>query len=196
MSQYSYLLAQRVSTDYELSDEYIEYILQYAPLHDIGKIGIADSILLKPGKLTADEYDIIKTHVQIGVDVIDVLIKDFSLRSFSHLSILKNIIECHHERYDGSGYPHGLKADQIPIEGRIVAIADVLDALSHARPYKAAYPFRDSVDYILDHSGTLFEPTLCEALRDNYDEFNKIFQMFKEEEDGLSGQSDQPPNAL
>jgi HD-GYP domain-containing protein (c-di-GMP phosphodiesterase class II) len=191
MAQYSYLLAQRVSTMHGLSDECIEYILEYSPLHDIGKIGIPDNILLKPGKLTSDEYDIIKTHVQIGVDVINVLVKDFSLRRFSHLSILQNIIGCHHERYDGSGYPNGLKGDEIPVEGRIVAIADVLDALSHTRPYKPAFSFRQSVDYILDKSATLFDPVLCDALRDHYDEFNKIYAMFKEEEDGPSSSTDQ-----
>jgi response regulator RpfG family c-di-GMP phosphodiesterase len=160
-------------------------------LHDIGKIGIPDSILLKPGKLTGEEYDIIKTHVQIGVDVINVLVKDFSLKGFSHLSILKNIIGCHHERYDGSGYPNRLKGDEIPVEGRIVAIADVLDALSHSRPYKPAYTFRDSVDYILDHSGKLFEPELCSALADNYQQFHEIYSMFKEEEDDAPASRDQ-----
>lgn len=180
MSHYSYLLAQKLSGKLGLSDEYIEYVLQYSPLHDIGKIGIPDSILLKPGKLTADEFSVIKTHVQIGVDIIDAIIKEFNLEGFSHLSILTNVIGCHHERYDGSGYPHGLKGTDIPLEGRIVAVADVLDALSHPRPYKAAFSFDDSVNYIEVNSGKLFDPE-CYAILDNSrKDFRAVFEKFKD----------------
>ena len=135
MSHYSHLIAKKLSAKYHLSEEFTEYVLQYSPLHDIGKIGIPDEILLKPGKLEDEEFSVIQTHVTIGLDIIDAILREFELTEFSHIDILKNIIGCHHERYDGSGYPRRLQGNDIPIEGRIVAVADVLDALSHPRPY-------------------------------------------------------------
>jgi len=180
MSHYSHLLAQKLSAQHDLSEEFIEYLLQYSPLHDIGKIGIPDHILLKPGRLTEDEYATIKTHVDIGLDIIDSILREFELVSLSHIDILKNIIGCHHERYDGSGYPKKLKGEDIPIEGRIVATADVLDALSHPRPYKKAWSFDDSFCYITDNSGILFDPDCCSILQENIEEFRRIYETFKE----------------
>ncbi len=180
MSHYSYLLAQKLASKHGLSEEFTEYVLQYSPLHDIGKIGIPDHILLKPGKLTAEEYAIIQTHVTIGVDIIHTILREFELADFAHIEILRNVIGCHHERYDGSGYPKQLKADEIPIEGRIVAVADVLDALSHPRPYKKAWSFEDSVSYIADRSATLFDPDCCQILTSDIEDFRQIYETFKE----------------
>ena len=105
MSHYAHLLAQKLSPDLDLSDEYVNYVLQYAPMHDIGKVGIPDEILLKPGKLTPDEFEVIKTHVQIGLDVVDMLEKEFNLGGFGHLEVLRNTIGCHHETLGWIGLP-------------------------------------------------------------------------------------------
>ena len=180
MSHYSHLIAQKLSEQHGLSEEFIEYLLQYSPLHDIGKIGIPDDVLLKPGKLTEDEYSAIKKHVNIGLEIIDSILQEFELAALPHIDILKNVIGCHHERYDGSGYPHQLKGNDIPIEGRIVAVADVLDALSHPRPYKKAWSFDDSTAYVISHSGVLFDPDCCRVLQRNTEEFRHIYETFKE----------------
>lgn len=180
MSHYSHLLATSLTESHQLDDEYSEFILQYSPLHDIGKIGISDEILLKPGKLSEAEFEVIKSHVQIGLDIIDSIISEFDLGGFSHLSILKNIVGCHHEKYDGSGYPDGLSGEDIPLEGRIVALADVLDALTQPRPYKQAWNFEHAVSHILKLSGSHFDPACCQALDQQRELFREIYQRFSE----------------
>jgi len=181
MSHYAHLLARKLADLFDLDDEYIEFILQYSPLHDIGKIGIEDDLLLKPGKLTTEEYKQVKLHVEKGMQIIDAIIEEFDLGQLKHLQILYNIIGSHHEKMDGSGYPKGLKGQGIPLEGRIVAVADVLDALSHPRPYKPAWSFDDSVKYIEDHSGSHFDPDCVNVLLSNIDEFRQIFDYFRED---------------
>ncbi len=180
MSHYAHLLARKVSTHFELSDEYIEFILQYLPLHDVGKIGIADDLLLKRGKLTPQEYEQVKLHVDKGLQIIDAIVDEFDLAQIQHLRILYNIIGAHHEKMDGSGYPKGLKGQAIPLEGRLVAIADVLDALSHPRPYKPAWSFEDSISYIEQNAGSHFDPVCVKALVANSEEFRQIFDAFRD----------------
>jgi two-component system, response regulator RpfG len=180
MSHYSHLIAMKLAQTMELSDEYIEYILRYSPLHDIGKIGIPDNILLKAGPLTLEEYGVAREHVPRGLEIIDSIIAEFDLASIAHLEILRNIIGCHHERYDGSGYPHGLVGEEIPLEGRIVAVADVLDALTARRQYKWAWDFGQSVDYIRDNAGNMFDPACAAVLDQNRDDFKEILLLFKE----------------
>jgi len=124
--------------DYEIPDEFAEAIFLYAPLHDIGKIAIPDSILLKPGKLDPDEWEIMKTHTTKGREMIDTIVSDLGIDSLPNDTVLRNIVELHHEAISGSGYPHGLSGDEIPLEARIVAVADVYDALTAVRPYKRA----------------------------------------------------------
>ena len=127
-----------------------------APLHDIGKIGVSDLILLKPGKLTAQEYERMKEHTQIGAEIL----------SNSRSQVLRlgaEIALTHHERWDGGGYPAGLTADQIPLSGRLVALADVFDALTHDRPYKQAWPLEAALDEIRASSGTHFDPNVVAA---------------------------------
>lgn len=181
MSHYSNLLAQKLAGKHQLGDDYIEFVFQYSPLHDIGKIGISDQILLKPGKLTDEEFDIIRTHVDIGAQIIESILKEFELAELSHVTVLKNIICCHHERFNGSGYPYQLKGTDIPLEGRIVAVADVLDALSHPRPYKKAWSFDHAVDYIVERSGDDFDPDCCDILGQHKEQFRDIFQSFAED---------------
>ncbi len=180
MSHYSHLIAMKLADKMDLSDEYIEYILLYSPLHDIGKIGIPDNILLKTGPLTLDEYDVAQEHVPRGIEIIDAIINEFDLAHLTHLKTLRNIISCHHERYDGSGYPKGLVGKDIPLEGRIVATADVLDALTVRRQYKGAWDFDLSVDYLCDNASSMFDPDCVSVVDQNRAEFKEIFMTFKE----------------
>jgi putative two-component system response regulator len=124
-------------------------------MHDIGKIGIPDSILLKPGKLDHDEWAIMKTHSAIGAEIL-------SGHPSELMSMASEIALTHHEKWDGSGYPNGLKGEEIPLEGRVVAICDVFDALTTARPYKKAWPVKDAVSYISENSGRHFDPRLTQ----------------------------------
>ena len=127
---YARLIARELAPSYHLNDEQIEYIFLFSPLHDIGKIGIPDSVLQKPGRLDEEEFKMMKTHPQKGREIIDSILEGFSLGTFGHVGIMRNIAEYHHEAIDGSGYPKGLKGDEIPIEARISAVADIFDALT------------------------------------------------------------------
>lgn len=136
MAKYSRLIARGVADRYGLNDEVVEYLHLFAPLHDIGKVGIPDAILLKPGKLDADEWKLTQQHVAIGEQLIDHIVSDLGLGGDTAAVIMREVVAGHHERGDGSGYPRGLKMDDIPVPARIVAVADMYDALSSLRPYK------------------------------------------------------------
>ncbi len=147
------LLAAKVG----FSDSEVELIKQAAPLHDVGKIGIPDHILLKPGKLTSDEFATMTQHVGVGVKLLS--------RGQSDLIHLAELIALtHHERWDGSGYPRGLKGDAIPLAGQVVAVADVFDTLVNERPYKPAWPYDNAVAEMQRQGGHWFSPRLVEAL--------------------------------
>ena len=149
--------AQRLACLLGLTVEQTELLGLAAPLHDVGKIGIPDAVLLKPGRLTSDEFTVMKTHSQLGAELLagsDSPVLQMAARVALH----------HHERWDGTGYPDGLSAGQIPIEARIVAVADVLDALTHERPYKAAWSLQDALHEIDDQSGRQFDPLVVDAL--------------------------------
>jgi putative two-component system response regulator len=163
VAEYSELLALLVGID-KVEAELIKFA---SPMHDIGKIGIPDAILKKPGKLDADEFTIMKTHAEIG----------FNLLSHSTRPILKTaaiIAHQHHEKWDGSGYPQQLTGDEIHIYGRITAIADVFDALGSARVYKKAWPLEEVLALFKDQRGIHFDPTLVDLLLDNLPQFLKI----------------------
>jgi putative two-component system response regulator len=134
----------------------VELIRRAAPLHDIGKIGIPDSILLKPGALTAEEFEQMKKHTTIGAEILS---GSGSLLLLMAESIALN----HHERWDGHGYPHGLAREEIPLPARIAAVADVFDALTHERPYKQAWEIRNAVAEVFDHGGSQFDPAVVDA---------------------------------
>lgn len=163
MSHYSQILALA----HGFSEAHAEELLHAAPMHDIGKIGIADHILLKPGKLTAEEYREMQRHPLIGAEIIGDC--DSSL-----LQMAKTVALYHHEKWDGSGYPHGLKGEAIPLEARIVALCDVFDALTSTRPYKQAWSVEDTLSHIRSQKGLHFDPLLVDLLEQ---ELPKILQI-------------------
>ncbi|MFY8149480.1 MAG: HD-GYP domain-containing protein [Prochlorococcaceae cyanobacterium] len=145
MAHYARLIARELQPAYNLSDEYIEHLYLFAPLHDIGKIGIPDSVLLKPGQLNGEERKLMETHVDKGVEVLEKLIGEFGMESLPDSLVMRNVVAGHHECIDGSGYPHGLKGDAVTMEARIIAVADVLDALISHRPYKEPWPIEKAI---------------------------------------------------
>ncbi len=145
-----------------LSVPQIELISKSAPLHDIGKIAIPDQILLKAGKLTQDEFDVIKTHASRGHDMLRTA-GGYMGEKGDFLTMAMDISHCHHEKWDGTGYPNGLKGERIPLSARIMAVADVFDALTTSRPYKAAMTFEQAVAIITEGGGTHFDPQVVEA---------------------------------
>ncbi|HQI23620.1 MAG TPA: CHASE2 domain-containing protein [Smithella sp.] len=155
-----------------LNDENIEMLDKSAPLHDIGKVGIPDKILLKPGKLTGEEFEIIKTHTTNGRNLIRSSVRQFGKISF--LNIAEEIAYTHHEKWDGSGYPQGLKGDAIPISGRLMALADVYDALISKRVYKEAYPHAEAVEIIVNAKGKHFDPDMVDAFLEIHEQFRNI----------------------
>lgn len=163
MAKYSRVIAEEIGFARDEAD----IIEMAAPMHDIGKIGIRDDILLKPGKLTADEFEVMKTHTTIGYDIL----KD----SPSQFLKMGSIIALgHHEKFDGTGYPHGIAGEEIPIVGRIVAVADVYDALVSERPYKHAWSPKAALDYINSQSGKHFDPECLKAFMAQMDTVSKI----------------------
>lgn len=141
--------------------EFVNMVVQACPLHDIGKVGIADRILLKPGRLTDDEFEIMKSHSTLGWETLDAVLQRFPSSGFLHMGA--TIARSHHERWDGEGYPEGLAGDAIPLEARIMAVADVYDAIRSRRCYKEPQPHLVAVESILDGAGTWFDPVVVEA---------------------------------
>ena len=162
-----------------LDERTIGQLAQSAPLHDIGKVGIPDHILLKPGKLTPDEWAIMKTHAEIGAEAIAQAIAD-SARPVEFLQIAQEIARSHHEKWDGSGYPRGLAGDGIPISARLMALADVFDALICARVYKPPMPYEEAYSIIVSGSGTHFDPDVVDAFIREFDTFKRIADNYAE----------------
>ncbi len=181
MSRYSRLIAQVLAEKYQLDDSYIEYIFMFSPLHDIGKIAIPDNILLKSGSLTEDEMAVMKTHVHKGREMIDALVDNFALGSINQTDILRNIALCHHEAINGSGYPEGRTGDDIPLEARIVAVADIFDALTSRRPYKEAWSNEKAFAALHEMAGEKLDTDCVEALLTHQKEVEEIQQVFKEQ---------------
>lgn len=170
VAHYSKMLA-RLSG---LSEEEQELIFYASPLHDIGKVGISDTILLKPGKLTEEEFEVMKHHSMIEYEILKE-------GQNGYLQAGAIIAKTHHEKFNGSGYPLGLKGEDIHLYGRITALADVFDALTSIRPYKKAWSFEDAVAFLRDNSGSHFDPALVEMFIDNIDEVQGIYHTFAEE---------------
>jgi len=179
---YSRLLAQDLAAQPRFHDqidgEFLRLIYLTSPLHDIGKVGVPDSVLLKPGRLTPDEFEIMKTHTTIGAGTLAAAAQQFPGVRF--LGVARDIALAHHERYDGSGYPSGLAGDRIPLCGRIVALADVYDALTSRRIYKGACPHEQAREIILDGRSTSFDPHMVDAFVTHEPEFIEIRKRYAE----------------
>lgn len=170
MSNYSKLIAKNLG----LPETEQDLLLTAAPMHDIGKIGIPDQILLKPGRLDEQELKVMRKHAEYGAALLQ--------NSTTLLTQTAEIVAAsHHEKYDGSGYPKGLKGDEIPLYGRIVAVADVFDALTSVRPYKKAWSIAEAKQYVIDQSGTHFDPKCVAAFLADWDEVLAIHAKFQDE---------------
>lgn len=171
MAKYSEVLAREIG----LPETICNMICTAAPMHDIGKIGISDSILKKPGKLSAEEWSQMRQHPKIGYEIIGI-------HPSPLLQMAATIAYTHHEKWDGSGYPQGLKGTEIPLEGRIVAIADVFDALTTARPYKSAWSVDSAVEFLQSQTGQHFDPELIEPFIGKIDTIVAIRQQWLDED--------------
>ena len=182
MARYSRLLGRAVADERGVSDEFVENLFIYAPLHDIGKIGIPDRVLLKPGPLDADEWEVMKTHTTKGRVMVDTISTELDLTTESANRLMRNIVELHHESLDGSGYPHGLAGDEIPLESRIIAVADIFDALTTVRPYKEAWPADQALAELnrMVHGGKL-DPDVVAALERNLEQAILVRDTYLEE---------------
>lgn len=161
-----------------LDAEAIDLMYKSAPLHDVGKVGIPDAILLKPGKLTDEEWQVMRTHPQLGADALAVAEAELGGNSF--LRYAGEISLTHHEKWDGSGYPRGLSGEAIPVSGRLMAVADVYDALISERVYKAAWPHEKAAAHIVESAGTHFDPDVVAAFEAVETEFKEIAQAFSD----------------
>lgn len=170
MANFSKLIAREM----RLSKDEQQLILEAAPMHDIGKVGIPDNILLKPGRLDEREFDFMKKHAIYGYELLNG-------SSSRVLQAGAEIARGHHEKFDGSGYPNGLKGEEIPIFSRIVAVADVFDALTSERPYKKAWPVEKAIDMLVENSGKHFDPYCVRAFLDAWDDIQEVRGKYKEE---------------
>ena len=160
----------------QLNDSFVEDVINSAPLHDIGKIAVPDSILNKPGKLTKEEFDIMKTHTTVGGKILTSIIE--MVPETHYLNEAKNLATYHHERWDGKGYPTGLAGENIPLSARIMAVADVFDALVSKRSYKEGFPLEKAFNIILEERGTHFDPLLVDAFIAAEDKVKKVATEF------------------
>lgn len=163
----------------QLNEQTIQLLYKSAPLHDIGKVGIPDEILLKPAKLTTQEFEVMKRHTTLGREAIEVAERRLGMQ-VDFLSMAKDIACYHHEHWDGSGYPEGLRGDAIPVSARLMAVADVYDALISVRPYKRAFEHSAAIEMIKQGRGSHFDPDVVDALLELENEFQKIAENFKD----------------
>ena len=181
-AHYARLIAREIAEHHHLTDEQIEHIFMFSPLHDIGKIGIPDSILRKPGKLNEEETKVMMTHPEKGGEIINAILKDFGLGTFSHVNILRNIAVYHHEAIDGSGYPKGLKGDEIPIEARISSVADIFDALTSQRTYKEPWSNEEAFAQLGQLADVKLDRDCVNAMLKNTDKIVEIQKLFRDDE--------------
>jgi len=181
MSHYARLIAREMADRFDFDDEFIEYVFLFSPLHDIGKIGVPDTILRKADRLSPEEFEQMKEHTLKGREIIDSIMRDFGLTQLRHIEMMRNITEFHHEHVDGNGYPYGLKGDAIPVEARIISTADIFDALTSQRPYKPAWTNEEAFENLRGIAGAQLDRNCVAALVKNADEILKIQARFREE---------------
>jgi putative two-component system response regulator len=181
MREYSKLLAEELSTWPQFAEsidgDYVQLLYLTSPLHDIGKVAIPDAVLLKPGRLTRDEFEVMKRHTLLGGETLRSVAQSRPEAQF--LSMAEQIALTHHEHYSGAGYPHGLAGDEIPLCGRIVAVADVYDALTSRRVYKPAYSHDMARTIILEGAGTQFDPHVVQAFINREQDFIRVGEHFR-----------------
>ena len=171
------------------TDHVTDLLFKSAPLHDIGKVGIPDKILLKPGKLTPEEFEIMKTHTTLGRDAIEQAERQLGT-PVEFLKLAKEIAYSHQEKWDGSGYPEGLTGDNIPVSARLMAVADVYDALISRRVYKPAFPHERAVEMIAEGRGKHFDPDITDAFMEIREEFRAIAMRFGDSDSDIARQAD------
>jgi len=171
-------LKQRSRWGEQIDEAFVENIFHASPLHDIGKVAIPDHILLKPGKLTPEEFEVTKTHARLGADTLEAVRRKFPGNALLDMGI--TIARFHHEKWNGSGYPQGLAGEAIPLCARIMAVADVYETLRAKRCYKPAFSHEESTEIVLASSGTHFDPEIVKAFVELKDEFRKIREGMKE----------------
>jgi HD-GYP domain-containing protein (c-di-GMP phosphodiesterase class II) len=181
VSRYARIIAVALAEKYHYDDVFIERVFMFASIHDIGKIAIPDNILLKPAPLNYDEIQVMKTHTIQGRKMIDNILKNFDLDDLDGVEILRNIAEFHHEAMDGSGYPAGLEKDQIPLEAKIVAVADTFDVLTSRRPHKEAWSNEDAFSWLKQLAGEKLDADCVEALLQHREQIEEIQQQFKDD---------------
>ena len=183
MVNYSTLLAQKLveknHPDYPINDKIVLEIERNAAVHDIGKVGIPDSILKKPGKLTDEEWEIMRTHPIIGGDIFKSMREGLKAFDPELYKVSEEITRSHHEKWNGEGYPNGLKGFEIPLVARIVSVADVFDAISNKRVYKDAFDFEESFKMLEEMKGKNLDPFLVDLFIENSDEVLKIYQKYQ-----------------
>lgn len=170
MSKIAELLGRAMGMD----DHEANMLLHASPMHDIGKIGISDSVLLKPGKLDPDEWEIMKTHVDIGGEILGD-------HPSPLMEMARTVALTHHEKWNGSGYPNGLSGEKIPLVGRVTAVADVFDALTSERPYKKAWPVEEAVDFMKNQAGQHFDPAVIEKFVELIGDIDQIRQQYRDD---------------
>jgi putative two-component system response regulator len=173
---YSQVLAQhlRQASEYgpQINAQFLDDLYRASPLHDIGKVGISDTILLKPGKLTVEEFDIMKMHTILGARTLEQVVTNSNCGDFLAMAVA--VAQSHHERFDGTGYPERLRRGNIPLPARIVAVADVFDAITSTRPYKPAYSVAHARSLIREAAGKHFDPAIVSVFDANFDDFVEI----------------------
>lgn len=180
VSHFSRIIARGLAELYGFNDEFIEQLFTFSSMHDIGKIAIPDKILCKPGRFTAEEFTIMQGHTIKGREIILELQEDLNMLSSHNTEILSNIVCYHHENWDGSGYPKGLSGKEIPLEARIVSVADVFDALTCKRVYKKSWPFEQAAEYLVENKEVRFDPDCVDKFLEYPDEIKFIMKKFKE----------------
>jgi HD-GYP domain-containing protein (c-di-GMP phosphodiesterase class II) len=180
MGLYAREIAAALAPRYGLSDSFVEHVHLFSPLHDIGKIAISDQILLKPGRYTPEEFDVMKNHPVFGQDMVEEIGRQLSDSSGEEISLLRQIVRHHHENVDGTGYPDRLHRDEIPLAARIVAVADVFDAISSPRPYKPAWSMDSVIDFLVENAGRKFDTGVVGAFLSRLDAVKAIQAQYAE----------------